>query len=294
VKAAPFSYTAPHSLDEVIEVLARYEDDAKVLAGGQSLVPVLALRLSRFEQLVDLQHVPDMTGVSRSNGTVRIAAMTTHTAVGQAAESAAVPLLTKAAPFIGHGAIRNRGTLGGAIAHADPAAEWPAVATALDAELEVTGPDGTRTIPAAEFFLGTWTTAMEPAEVLVAAHFPVWQGACGFAVEEAARRHGDFAMAGIVCGVQVDGGRVTRAGLALLGVGGTPVRAAAAEQALVGSAVADVDVAAVAAVVAGELDPPDDLHASGEQRRRMSRVLAERAVRNAITEATTDGGAHGA
>jgi aerobic carbon-monoxide dehydrogenase medium subunit len=294
VKAAPFAYAAPRSLDDAIELLGRYEDDAKVLAGGQSLVPVLALRLSRFEQLVDLQHVPGLTGVSRSDGTVRIAAMTTHTDVGLAAESAAVPLLTKATPFIGHGAIRNRGTLGGAIAHADPAAEWPAVATALDAELEVTGPDGTRTIGAAEFFLGTWTTALEPAEVLVAASFPVWEGACGFAVEEAARRHGDFAMAGVVCGVQVTGGRVGRAALALLGVDGTPVRATAAEQALVGSAVEDVDAAAVAAATAAELDPPDDLHASGEQRRRMSRVLTERAIRNAITEATTDGGAHGA
>jgi carbon-monoxide dehydrogenase medium subunit len=286
VKAAPFGYAAPRSLDEAIEHLGRYGDDAKVLAGGQSLVPVLAMRLSRFEQLVDLQHVPGLTGVSRSNGTVRVAAMTTHTDVGRSPEAAAVPLLTRATPFIGHDAIRNRGTLGGAVAHADPAAEWPAVALALDAELEATGPGGTRTIPAAEFFLGTWTTALEPTEVLVAAHFPVWDGACGFAVEEASRRHGDFAMAGVVCGVQVDGGRVTRAALAFLGVGGTPVRASAAEAALVGTAVADVEAAELGALAADGLRPPDDLHASGAQRQRMSRVLAQRALTTAIEEAT--------
>jgi carbon-monoxide dehydrogenase medium subunit len=269
----------------VIEILGRYGDDAKVLAGGQSLVPVLAMRLSRFEQLVDLQHVPDLVGTTRSNGTVRVSAMTTHTSVGRSPEAAAVPLLTKATPFIGHDAIRNRGTLGGAVAHADPAAEWPAVALALDAELEATGPDGTRTIPAAEFFLGTWTTALEPAEVLVAAHFPVWDGACGFAVEEAARRHGDFAMAGVVCGVQVDGDRIARAALAFLGVDGTPVRATAAEAALIGTATADVDAAELAALAVEGLQPPDDLHASGAQRQRMSRVLAQRAITNAIEEA---------
>lgn len=286
MKAAPFGYAAPRSLDEAIEILGRYEDDAKVLAGGQSLVPVLAMRLSRFEQLVDLQHVPGLTGISRSNGTVRVAAMTTHTAVGRSAEAAAVPLLIRATPFIGHDAIRNRGTLGGAIAHADPAAEWPAVALALDAELEVTGPEGARTIPAAEFFLGTWTTALEPAEVLVAAHFPVWDGTCGFAVEEAARRHGDFAMAGVVAGVAVDGDRIIRAALAFLGVDGTPVRASAAEAALTGTAPGDVDLAELAALAVEGLQPPEDLHASGAQRKRMSGVLALRALTTAIEEAT--------
>jgi len=286
VKAAPFGYSAPRSLDEAIEILGQFDDDAKVLAGGQSLVPVLAMRLSRFEQLVDLQHVPDLVGVTRSNGTVRIAAMTTHTAVGRSAEAAAVPLLTKATPFIGHEAIRNRGTLGGAIAHADPAAEWPAVALALGARLEATGPDGTRIIPAAEFFLGTWTTALESTEVLVAAHFPVWDGACGFAVEEAARRHGDFAMAGVVCAVQLDGDRVARAALAFLGVDGTPVRAASAEAAVTGVATGDVDAAEISALAVEGLQPPDDLHASGAQRQRMSRVLAQRAITNAIEEAT--------
>ena len=286
MKAAPFAYSAPRSLDEAITILGQYEDEAKVLAGGQSLVPVLAMRLSRFEQLVDLQHVPGLVGVTRSDGTVRVAAMTTHADVGRAADSAAVPLLVTATPFIGHDAIRNRGTLGGAIAHADPAAEWPAVALALGAELEITGPDGTRTVPAADFFHGTWTTALEPAEVLVAAHFPVWEGDTGFAVEEAARRHGDFAMAGVVCGVRVADGRIDRATLAFLGVDGTPVRAHAAETALTGAAVDGLDIAGAAAAAVEGLTPPDDLHASSGQRVRMSRALAQRAITNAIKEAT--------
>jgi carbon-monoxide dehydrogenase medium subunit len=288
VKAAPFQYHAPETLDETIDLLGRFEDDAKVIAGGQSLVPVLALRLSRFDHLVDLQRVPGLRGVSRSNGSVRVAAMTTHTAVGRDAEAKAVPLLERATPYIGHAQIRNRGTVGGSLAHADPAAEWPAVALALDAELEVVGPDGTRRVPAAEFFLGTWTTSLEPSEVVVAAYFPVWTGTCGFAVEEAARRHGDFAMAGVVCGIEVAGDRVERAALAFLGVGGTPVRAGAAEAALTGAAVADLDLAALAALAVEGIEPPDDLHASAVQRIRMSTALAQRAMTAAINEATQE------
>lgn len=286
VKAAPFSYSAPDSLDEVLEILDREPEDAKVLAGGQSLAPVMAMRLSRFERLVDLQRVPGLVGITRVDGAVQVAAMTTHAAVGRDAVATAVPLLAKAAPLIGHDAIRNRGTLGGALAHADPAAEWPAVAAALDAELEVAGSGGVHTVPAADFFLGTWTTAMDPTEVLVAARFPVWEGTCGFAVEEAARRHGDFAMAGALCGVQLTAGRVTRAALVHFGVGGTPLRAAEAEAALVGSAVDQVDAAEVAALAVRGLEPVGDLHASGEQRRRMARALTERAVTNAIKEAS--------
>jgi len=286
VKAAPFSYSAPDSLDEVLALLDRDPDDTKILAGGQSLVPVMAMRLSRFERLVDLQRVAELVGITREDGSVRVAAMTTHAAAGRDAVSAAVPLLAGAAPLIGHDAIRNRGTVGGALAHADPAAEWPAVALALDAELEVAGSGGRRTVAAADFFLGTWTTAVEPTEVLVAARFPVWQGACGFAVEEAARRHGDFAMAGVVCGVQLTDGRVTRAALAHFGVGGTPLRAPEAEAALLGATVDQVDAAEVAALAVRGLDPADDLHASGAQRTRMARAHTDRAVRNAIKEAS--------
>lgn len=286
MKAAPFAYHRPGSVPEAVELLTRFGDDGKMLAGGQSLVPVLAMRLSRFEHLVDLRDVEGLAGVSRTNGTVRIGAMTTQAAVARSADAASgVPLLTRATALIGHFQIRSRGTLGGSLAHADPAAEYPAVAAVLDAELEATGPDGTRRIPAAEFFHSTWTTALEPEELLVAAHFPVWSGRCGFAVQEVARRHGDFAMAGVACGVELEGERVRRAAIAFFGMASTPVRAAAAEAAITGAAVEDLDAAELARLAVEGLDPPDDLHASATQRLRMGTALAQRAITAAMEEA---------
>lgn len=287
MKPAPFAHHAPRALDEAVGLLARYADDAKVLAGGQSLIPVLAMRLSRFDHLVDLHGIAELSGIARTDGSLLAGAMTTQAAVARGA--AAVPLLVRATRLVGHTQIRNRGTLGGSLAHADPAAEYPAVALALDAELAAVGPAGPRRIPAAEFFESTWTTTLDPAEVLVAAEFPVWGPGSGFAVRESARRHGDFAMAGAVCGVQVVDGRVTRAAVALFGVGSTPLRAPAAERALVGAAPADLgDLAELGALAVEGLDPPDDVHATGPQRRRMAAALTARALRDALAEATAD------
>jgi carbon-monoxide dehydrogenase medium subunit len=285
VKPAPFDYHRPGQLAEAIEILARFGDDAKVLAGGQSLIPLLAMRLSRFDHLVDLHAINELRGVTTVDSSIRVAAMTTQADVEHSRDAAAVPLLTKATTHIGHFQIRNKGTVGGSLAHADPAAEYPATAVALDASLEVTGPSGSRSIPAAEFFVSTWTTAMETDEVLVAAHFPVWSGRCGWAVDEVARREGDFAMCGAVCGVQLDAERLARIALALFGVGSTPVRAEATEAALSGAAVDDLDLADIGAEVANALDPPDDVHASGEQRRKMARALVSRVLAAAIGEA---------
>jgi carbon-monoxide dehydrogenase medium subunit len=175
--------------------------------------------------------------------------------------------------------------VGGSLAHADPAAEYPAVAVALDASLEIAGPGGTRQVSAADFFVSTWVTAMEPEEVLVAAHFPVWSGSTGWAVDEVARRAGDFAMCGAVCGVQLDGDRLSRVALALFSVGSVPVRARAIEATLAGAAVEDLDLPNIGAEVAAALDPPGDLHATGEQRRNMARVLVPRVLSAAIDEA---------
>ena len=197
MKPAPFEYHAPESLADVTALLAEHGDEAKVLAGGQSLVPMLALRLTRFEHIIDLNRVDELRGVERANGTLTVKSMTRQAAVEHdTAAGEAVPLLAEALPLIGHFQIRNRGTVGGSIAHADPASELPAVALALDAELEVAGANGTRRVPAADFFLGTWTTSIGEDEILSAVHFPVWQGRTGFAVEEVARRSGDFALAG--------------------------------------------------------------------------------------------------
>jgi carbon-monoxide dehydrogenase medium subunit len=285
VKPAPFDYHCPEDLAEAISTLQQYGDDAKVLAGGQSLIPLLSLRLSRFDHLIDLRAIKELRGVSRDDGTIRVGAMTTQAAVARNDDAASVPLLAKATSQIGHYQIRNRGTLGGSLAHADPAAEYPAVALALDAPLEIAGPSGRRRIPAAEFFESTWVTAMEPDEVLVAAHFPVWAGSCGWAVAEVARRAGDFAMCGAVCGIQLDGQRVSRTALALFGVDSVPSRARTIETAITGSAVDELDLAEIGAELAATLDPPDDLHASGEQRRRMAKALVPQVLAAAIDEA---------
>jgi carbon-monoxide dehydrogenase medium subunit len=283
MKPAPFDYHCPGELAEAISILQQYGDDAKVLAGGQSLIPLLSLRLSRFDHLVDLQAIEELRGITTIDGSVRVGAMTTQASVTRNGNAA--PLLKKATSHIGHYQIRNRGTVGGSLAHADPAAEYPAVALALDASLEIAGPTGSRRISAADFFVSTWVTAVEPDEVLVAAHFPVWSGSTGWAVDEVARRAGDFAMCGAVCGIQLDGQRVRRAALALFAVSSVPVRAHAVEATLTGAAVADLDLAALGAQVAATLDPPGDLHATGEQRRKMAKTLVPRVLAAAIDEA---------
>jgi carbon-monoxide dehydrogenase medium subunit len=285
VKPAPFDYHCPGELSEAVAILQQYGDEAKVLAGGQSLIPLLSLRLSRFDHLVDLRAIEKLRGVTTDNGSIRVGAMTTQANLARSEDAAAVPLLGKATSHIGHYQIRNRGTIGGSLAHADPAAEYPAVALALDASFEVVGPSGSRRIPAADFFMSTWVTAIEPDEVLVAAHFPVWSGNCGWAVAELARRAGDFAMCGAVCGIQLDGQRVNRAALALFGVASAPVRAHAAESVLTGTSVDDLDLTEIGTAVAASLDPPSDVHASGEQRRRMAKTLVPQVLAAAIDEA---------
>ncbi len=285
MKPAPFDYHRPAELSDAIALLQQYGDEAKVLAGGQSLIPLLALRLSRFDHLVDLRAIEELRGITTVDGSLRIGAMTTQANVERSQDAAAIPLLTKASLHIGHSQIRNRGTVGGSLSHADPAAEYPATAVALDASLEVAGPGGSRRIAASDFFASTWVTTMEPEEVLMAAHFPVWPGKCGWAVDEVARRAGDFAMVGAVCGVQLDGHRVSRAALALFGVDSVPVRARAAESALTGAPVDDLDLRDIGAAVAATLDPPDDLHASAAQRRKIAKALVPRVLSTAINEA---------
>ncbi|MFG1929266.1 FAD binding domain-containing protein [Mycobacterium sp. NPDC048908] len=285
MKPAAFDYHCPADIPEAIALLQQHGDDAKVLAGGQSLIPLLSLRLSRFEHLVDIRAIAELRGVTAVNGSIRVAAMTTQSAVARSQDAAAVPLLAKATSHIGHYQIRNRGTVGGSLAHADPAAEYPAVALALDASLEVTGPAGSRRIDASDFFKSTWVTAMQPDEVLVAAHFPIWLGSCGWAVAEVARRSGDFAMCGAVCGIQLDGQRVSRTALAIFGVDSVPTRATIIETAITGSTVDNLDLAGLGAELAESLDPPDDLHATGEQRKRMTKALVPQVLATAIDEA---------
>lgn len=288
MKPAPFEYHRPTTAEEAAGLLAELGDGAKVLAGGQSLVPMLALRLAVFEHLVDVGRVEELRGIERTDGSVRIGAGTTQSAVERSADvPGAVPLLARATPFIGHFQIRNRGTVGGSLAHADPAAEYPAVALALDAELEVLGPAGRRTVPAGEFFTGLWSTAVGDDELLTAVTFPVWSGRCGFAVREFARRHGDFAIAGAAVDVEVrDDDRVRRCGIGLLGLGSTPERAAAAEAAATGTPVGELDAAEIGRLaVSGLASIPSDLHGSADFRRRIGASTAAAAWQAAVEEA---------
>ncbi len=289
MKAAAFAYHRPDSVEEAVGLMDEYGDDAKILAGGQSLVPMLAMRLTHFENLIDISRIDELKSIDHCSGEVRIGAGTPHSFVGMddhVAES--VPLLTLATPYIGHFQIRTRGTLGGAIAHADPAAEYAAVALALDAEMEATSSHDTRTIPVAEFFTGLWETSLGPAEILTAVRFPVWGGRSGFAIEEFARRHGDFAIAGAAVAVELDGDdRVTRCGIGLLGLGSTPLRGSAAEAAVLGRSFGDIDTDEIGELVISGLDDiPADLQGSASYRAKVGATMVARAWESATAEAS--------
>jgi len=286
LKAAVFEYHQPASAEAAVEMLAELGEDAKVLAGGQSLVPVMAMRLGRPEHLVDVNRVAGLGGITRSDGMLRVGALTRHRALERdEAIGRDVPLLARAAPYIGHFQIRNRGTLGGSLAHADPAAELPAVAVALDAGIEARSVRGIRRIPAGGFFVSAFTTVLEPDELVTAVHLPVWGAGSGFAVAELTRRHGDFAIAGAACGMQVADGRITRAAVALFGMGSVPVRAWPAEQALAGAQAAEADLAAIGREAVAALDPPSDVHGSAAYRRRVGAHMVTRALRAALADA---------
>jgi carbon-monoxide dehydrogenase medium subunit len=289
MKAAPFTYHRPDSVKEAVDLLDEFGDDCKILAGGQSLVPMLAMRLTHFENLVDISKIDELQSIDLRDGQVRIGAGTPHALVGMDDEVAdSVPLLTLATPYIGHFQIRTRGTLGGAIAHADPAAEYAAVALALDGQMEAVSSKGTRQIPASEFFTGLWETSLHTGEILTAVSFPVWGGRSGFAVEEFARRHGDFAIAGAAVAVELDGDdRIARCGIGLLGLGSTPLRGGAAESAVVGRAVGDVSAEEVGTLaIDGLEDIPSDLQGSAAYRAKVGATMVARAWTTAISEIT--------
>lgn len=307
MKPASFAYHAPATAEEVVTLLAELGDGAKVIAGGQSLVPVLALRLAVFDHLVDLRRVEELRGIERRDGAVWIGAGTTQAAIGRSPlAGAAVPLLARATPLIGHFQIRNRGTIGGSLAHAEPAAEYPAVALALGADMHTLSPRGRRTIPAGDFFTGIWSTALAADELLTGATFPDCVGAragvrCGFAIEEFARRPGDFAIAGAAVAVEVTesadrGGRITRCGIGLFGLGPVPLRAVAAETAVTGAGAAgaagagharEIGLAAMA-----ELDSvPSDRHGSAGYRKRVGAAMVAAAWQRALSEAVVASGA---
>jgi aerobic carbon-monoxide dehydrogenase medium subunit len=289
MKPCSFEYHAPETVEEAVEILAQFGDSAKILAGGQSLVPMLALRLTSFEHLVDLRLINGLDSIERRDGLVRVGAKVTESAVEDSDMMAElVPLVTRATPYIGHFQIRNRGTLCGSIAHADPAAEYPAVAAALGAEMEVVSNRGSRTVSSRDFFTGYWTTTLRADELLTAVAFPVWTGRRGFGFQEFARRHGDFALAGAVIGIEADAeDRITRCGIALIGMGAIPERARAAESAVLQSKIGEVSAKELGRIAISELESvPSDVHGSVAYRKRIGAAMVERAWLEAKSEVT--------
>ncbi|WP_116996903.1 FAD binding domain-containing protein [Desertimonas flava] len=291
MKPPPFRYHAPRRLDELLQTIAAVGDGGKILAGGQSLVPMLNLRLARFDDLVDLGRVDELCGVQRHPDRLTVGAGTRDAAIETDPRVAdAVPLLTLVTPYIGHFQIRNRGTVGGSIAHADPSAEYPAVARVLDATMTVASASGRRTIAAADFFTGFWSTSMEADEVLVSVDFPVWSGRSGFGVAEFARRHGDFAIAGAVAAVELDAdAAIVRCALGLFGVSDIPVRLDAVERTLIGRSAASVDATALGDdALASVEDVTDDSQVPASYRARVAAAMMAdawtMALRNAEEE----------
>jgi len=259
--------------------LQRADGDAKVLAGGQSLIPLLNFRLARPSLLVDLNRIPGLSSVAERDGGVAIGAMTRDAVVEHHATVAEqAPLLAEAIRWVGHPAIRSRGTIGGNLAHADPAAELPAVAVCLDAQIDIAGPRGRRRVAADDFFRGYLTTVLEADEILTSVWTPAVRNGTGQAWVEFARRHGDFALVGVAVSLAIEHDEVSEARIVLTGVGGTPFRAREAETLLVGGEVAE-RASAAADAVRSAIDPDADIHASKEYRTHLAGVLTERAIR---------------
>lgn len=280
MKPAPFGYLAPRRRLGALEALSEYGVEAKVLAGGQSLVPLLAMRLASPAVLVDLNRIKDLAFIRPFGEGLTIGAMTrqrvveTHRRVVRR-----IPLLAEAVRCIGHPQIRARGTIGGSLAHADPASELPAAAAALGAHFVLASVRGERVLNSDQFFAGYLTTALEPDELLTEVRLPALPPDAGWAFLEIARRHGDFALAGVAAVLRLDGdGRCTEARLVFTGVGPGPVRVPEAEQALLGQQIARSTVAEMVRIVQDRLDPPTDIHATADYRRHTAGVLAGRAA----------------
>jgi carbon-monoxide dehydrogenase medium subunit len=286
MKLPPFEYEAPTTVAEAVDLLAEHGDEASVLAGGQSLIPLLALRLARPAVLIDVNGIDELSGVSVIDGRVAIGAMTREYVAEESGTVAdTLPLLAAALPLIGHEAIRSRGTIGGSLAHADPAAELPAVARALDAEFVVRGPSGMRVIPAAQWFEGYLTTARRPDELLVEVRFPAVGPDTEASFEEVARRHGDFAIVGLAASLVMSGGVIGEARLAFAGVSDVPVRATAAEDLLAGETPSEELFDEAARRATEDLDPPGDLHGSPDYRKTVAAAVVRRGLRAATDNA---------
>jgi carbon-monoxide dehydrogenase medium subunit len=283
MKPAPFDYVAPRTIDEACQVLAEAAGGATVLAGGQTLMPLLALRMSQPFILVDINEIAELRGVSRTADGVRVGPMTRQCeGLADPILAEALPMLVTALSHVGHHQTRNRGTIGGSIALGEPAAEMPATAVALGASLEVRSVRGTRRIPATELYLGPYMTALEPDELVTDIHYPSWPGDAVTVFREVAQRPGDFALVGLTGALTIDGGRIARAGLAWFAMGPTPIRMPRVEEALVGQSPQSLDLAGLAELALADTAPFDDHHATADYRRSVGRRIFVRTLGEAL------------
>lgn len=270
MKPAPFAYQKAHTLEEAVALLAKHKDDARLLAGGQSLIATLNMRLSAPDLLIDINGIKGLDGIAKKGTFIEIGALARHAQVERSELIAKqAPLIARAMPHIGHPAIRNRGTFGGSIAFADPAAELPACVLALGGEIAIAGPRGNRTVNADAFFKGLFETALQPQEMVTAVHVPAADNDTRIGFAELARRHGDYAIVGLAATARADGKGLADVRLAYFGVGDTSVRARKSEAAL---ASGDVE----GAVTALDLDPQDDVQATGAVKKHLAGVLLRR------------------
>ena len=286
MKPPKFDYHAPASVADAIELLTRYAGDAKVLAGGQSLLPVLNFRLATPAALIDINRIASLAYIREEAGQVRIGAMTRQRSIEfSPVIRDKLPLLAEATRWIAHLPIRTRGTIGGSLSHADPSAEDPMVITALGGEMLLTGPKGERTVTPADFFQSYLTTCLAADELLTEIRIPTMAAGAGYAVEEFARRKGDFAIVGIAAIIERSGARCTKARLATAGAGPTSIRLHAAEEILERDGLGDAAIDAASRKAAELVNPDSDLHASADYRRHLANVLTGRALRRAIEKA---------
>lgn len=291
MKPVAFTYLRPQSVDAALVMLAEAGEDAKVIAGGQSLVPMMNLRLARPAWLVDINGLSELQGVRELDATCSIGALTRHRTLEQDPWiRERLPILAEAASWIGHPQIRARGTIGGSLVHADPSAEWPMLCTALGAKMVIKGPQGSRRIAAQDFFVTYMTTALGAQELLTAIEIPMPRIGAGWSVQEIARRHGDFAVVAVAAILDLDeAGRLSSGKLAIGGAAPVPVDAGAIFDAHTGEVVTPALIRAVAEAAVELTDPDSDLHATREYRQAMARLLATRAITEALERSTGKG-----
>jgi aerobic carbon-monoxide dehydrogenase medium subunit len=283
MKLPPFDYACPTTLPEAVQLLASHDGDAKAIAGGQSLMPMLAFRLAHPSLLVDLRKLADLRGIRISERGVTLGAMVRWRDIEDDERlETAHPLLKAAIAHVAHYQIRNRGTVGGSIAHADPAAEMPGIAMTCDAEIAVVGKSGARVYQAADFFQGALTTALAPDEIIVEIRLPAWPKGRRWGFQEFARRRGDFALAAAALFHDQDAhGKACNAHVGVIGVGDRPLRLAAVEDVINGQSIDEATIAKAEAMAAAAVDPQDDIHASAAYRRALVGTLVERALKSA-------------